>query len=85
LLLLKKFRIKELEPRKRFSIDAQIDERPLREVYLAAFEKVVKKANPWTIMAAYNQINGDFATENEYLLQDILRDEWGYDNLIVSG
>ena len=69
---------------KRFSIDAQIDERPLREVYLAAFEKVVKKANPWTIMAAYNQINGDFATENEYLLQDILRDEWGYDNLIVS-
>jgi len=69
---------------KRFSIDAQIDERPLREVYLAAFEKVVKKANPWTIMAAYNQINGNFATENEYLLQDILRDEWGYDNLIVS-
>ncbi|MGP3778550.1 beta-glucosidase [Halanaerobium saccharolyticum] len=69
---------------KRFSIDAQIDERPLREVYLAAFEKVVKKANPWTIMAAYNQINGDFATENEYLLQDILRDQWGYDNLIVS-
>lgn len=69
---------------KRFSIDAQIDERPLREVYLAAFEKVVKKANPWTIMAAYNQINGDFATENEYLLQDILRDQWGYDNLIIS-
>ena len=69
---------------KRFSIDAQIDERSLREIYLAAFEKVVKKANPWTIMAAYNQINGDFATENEYLLQDILRDEWGYDNLIVS-
>jgi beta-glucosidase len=69
---------------KRFSIDAQIDERPLREVYLAAFEKVVKKANPWTIMAAYNQINGDFATENKYLLQDILRDQWGYDNLIIS-
>lgn len=69
---------------KRFSIDAQIDERPLREIYLAAFEKVVKEANPWTIMAAYNQINGDFATENEYLLKDILRDEWGYDNLIVS-
>lgn len=69
---------------KRFSIDAQIEERPLREIYLAAFEKVVKEANPWTIMAAYNQINGDFATENEYLLQDILRDEWGYDNLVVS-
>lgn len=69
---------------KRFSIDAQIDERPLREIYLAAFEKVVKEANPWTVMAAYNQINGDFATENEYLLKDILRDEWGYDNLIVS-
>ena len=69
---------------KRFSIDAQIVERPLREIYLAAFEKVVKEANPWTIMAAYNQINGDFATENEYLLQDILRDEWGYDNVVVS-
>ncbi len=69
---------------KRFSIDAQIDERPLREIYLAAFEKVVKEANPWTVMAAYNQINGDFATENDYLLQDILRDEWGYDNLVVS-
>ncbi|MFP4199333.1 MAG: glycoside hydrolase family 3 protein, partial [Halanaerobium sp.] len=69
---------------KRFSIDARIDERPLREIYLAAFEKVVKEANPWTIMAAYNQVNGDFATENEYLLKDILRNEWGYDNLIVS-
>ncbi|MGM0500286.1 MAG: beta-glucosidase [Bacillota bacterium] len=69
---------------KRFSIDAQIEERPLREIYLAAFEKVVKEANPWTVMAAYNQINGDFATENNYLLQDILRDEWGYDNLVVS-
>jgi len=69
---------------KRFSIDAQIDERTLREIYLAAFEKVIKEANPWTVMAAYNQINGDFATENEYLLKDILRDEWGYENLIVS-
>lgn len=69
---------------KRFSIDAQIDERPLREIYLAAFEKVVKEAEPWTIMAAYNQINGDFATENNYLLQDILRDQWAYDNLVVS-
>ena len=69
---------------KRFSIDAQIDERPLREIYLAAFEKVVKEANPWTVMAAYNQINGDFATENPYLLQEILRDEWCYDNLVVS-
>ncbi|CCU81021.1 Beta-glucosidase [Halanaerobium saccharolyticum subsp. saccharolyticum DSM 6643] len=69
---------------KRFSIDAQIDERPLREIYLAAFEKVIKEANPWTVMAAYNQINGDFATENDYLLQDILRDQWGYDNLVVS-
>lgn len=69
---------------KRFSIDALIDERTLREIYLAAFEKVVKEANPWTVMAAYNQINGDFATQNEYLLKDILREEWGYDNLVVS-
>ncbi|MBF8436199.1 glycoside hydrolase family 3 C-terminal domain-containing protein [Halanaerobiaceae bacterium Z-7014] len=69
---------------KRFSIDAQIDERPLREIYLSAFEKIVKKANPWTIMAAYNQVNGDFATESSYLLKKILRNEWGYKNLVVS-
>lgn len=69
---------------KRYSIDARIDERPLREIYLAAFEKTVKKANPWTIMAAYNQINGDFANENNYLIQEILRDEWGYNNLVIS-
>jgi beta-glucosidase len=69
---------------KRYSIDAQIDERPLREIYLAAFEKTVKKANPWTVMAAYNQINGDFANENNYLIQEILRDEWGYNNLVIS-
>ena len=69
---------------KRYSIDAQIDERPLREIYLAAFKKVIKEADPWTVMTAYNQINGEFAAENNFLLQDILRDEWDYDNLVLS-
>lgn len=68
----------------RFSISAEVDERPLREIYLAAFEKVVKRSQPWTVMAAYNKLNGTYCTENHYLLTDILKDEWGFDGYVVS-
>lgn len=69
---------------RRMSVDAVIDERTLREIYLASFEDAVKKAKPWTIMCSYNRVNGEFASENKYLLTDILRDEWGFDGIVVS-
>lgn len=68
----------------RMSISSEVDERTLREIYLPAFEKIVKEANPWSIMVAYNKVNGSFATENEELLRGILKDEWGFDGLTIS-
>ncbi|MEA4906346.1 MAG: glycoside hydrolase family 3 C-terminal domain-containing protein [Anaerolineaceae bacterium] len=68
----------------RFSINAVIDERTLREIYLPAFEKAVKKAGPWTVMCAYNKINGRYASEHQQLLTGILKDEWGFKGLVVS-
>ena len=61
-----------------------VDERTLREIYLAQFETVVKEAKPWTVMCSYNRINGDYASQNGYLQNDILRGEWGFDGAIVS-
>lgn len=69
---------------KRMLISSVVDERTLREIYLYAFEIVVKKANPWTVMASYNKINGTYATENEWLLNHVLREEWGYDGFVVT-
>lgn len=63
---------------------SEVDERTLREIYLAAFETAVKKSDPWTFMASYNKINGEYSSENKWLLTDILRDEWGYDGLVMS-
>ena len=63
---------------------SNVDERTLREIYLAAFEKVVKQADPWTIMCSYNRLNGIFASENSWLLTDVLRREWGYDGAVIS-
>ena len=68
----------------RFEVDARIDERTLREIYLSAFERVVKQADPWTVMASYNRLNGTHASQHRGLLTDILKDEWGYEGMVVS-
>lgn len=68
----------------RMSIDTIVDERTLREIYLAGFEKAIKKAQPWTIMNAYNQLNGAFCSENTYLLNGILKKEWGHKGLVMT-
>jgi len=68
----------------RMTISAEVDERTMREIYLNAFEIVVRNASPWTIMSSYNKINGTFAGENKHLLTDILRNEWGFNGYVVS-
>ena len=68
----------------RHTISSEVDERTLREVYLRPFEAAVAEADPWTIMAAYNRINGTFGTEHRRLQIDVLKDEWGWPGAIVS-
>nr|WP_283945876.1 glycoside hydrolase family 3 C-terminal domain-containing protein [Paenibacillus amylolyticus] len=80
---LKHFAVNNQEER-RMSIDAVVDERTLREIYLASFEGAVKDGQPWTVMCSYNKVNGTYAGENEWLLTDILKDEWGHEGLVVS-
>ncbi len=80
---LKHFAVNNQE-RNRMSIDAIVDPRALREIYLAGFEDAVKEGRPATVMAAYNRVNGDYCCESEFLLGKLLRDEWGYEGLVVS-
>ena len=69
---------------RRFTINTLVDERALREIYLPAFETAVKKAQPWTIMCAYNKVNGVLCSEHHRLLVKILKEEWGFAGLVVS-
>ncbi len=69
---------------RRMSVSAEIDERTLHEIYLAAFEPVVREAKPWTVMCSYNKINGEYSSQNKELLTDILREKWGFEGLVVS-
>ena len=68
----------------RMSNSSEADERTLREIYFPAFETAVKKAQPYTFMCSYNQINGTFASENKWLLTDVLRNDWGFEGYVMS-
>jgi beta-glucosidase len=68
----------------RMRVSADVDERALREIYLPAFEQCVRQARPWTVMCAYNKVNGTYASESYWLLTQVLRKEWGFTGLVVS-
>ncbi|GMA19470.1 glycoside hydrolase family 3 C-terminal domain-containing protein [Arsenicicoccus piscis] len=68
----------------RLRVNAVVDERTLREIYLPAFERTVKQAKPWTVMASYNKVNGEWVSQDPWLLTEVLRDEWGYEGMTVS-
>ncbi|MFT4148333.1 MAG: glycoside hydrolase family 3 C-terminal domain-containing protein [Micrococcaceae bacterium] len=68
----------------RMTIDEVVDERSLREIYLSAFEKVIKSSKPQMIMTSYNRVNGEYANENTHINNEILRDEWGYDATVTT-
>jgi beta-glucosidase len=68
----------------RMRVSSDVDERTLREIYLPAFERVVREAQPATVMCSYNRINGVFSSENRWLLTEVLRGEWGFEGAVVS-
>lgn len=80
---LKHFAVNNQETR-RMSIDAQLSQRALREIYLASFEKAVKLGRPGTVMCSYNRVNGVYASQNPWLLTEILREEWGYQGATIT-
>jgi beta-glucosidase len=72
------------QERKRLTSNSVVDERALREIYLAGFERVIKEAKPTTVMTSYNRLNGEYTSESKRLLTDILRDEWGFEGLVMT-
>ncbi|SIT05091.1 glycoside hydrolase family 3 C-terminal domain-containing protein [Alicyclobacillus vulcanalis] len=69
---------------RRLTTDARVDERALREIYLASFEGAVQGGRPWTVMCAYNRLNGTYCSEHPWLLTEVLRRQWGFDGIVVS-
>jgi beta-glucosidase len=69
---------------RRMSVSAEVDERTLREIYLPAFEAVVREAKPDTLMCSYNRINGVYSCENKWLLTDVLRKDWGFEGYVMT-
>lgn len=80
---LKHFAVNNQE-RHRATIDVRVDPRTLREIYLTGFERAIRQARPWTVMCAYNRVNGAFCSEHRELLTDILRDEWGFEGVLLT-
>ena len=80
---IKHFALNSQEHR-RMSSSSEADERTIREIYLPAFEAAVKEAKPWTVMCSYNRVNGVYASEDPWLLTEVLRNEWGFDGCVVS-
>jgi beta-glucosidase len=80
---LKHFAVNNQEAR-RMTVSAEVDERTLREIYLSAFEAAVTRTQPWAVMCSYNRVNGTYGSEHHGLLTKILRDEWGFEGLVVS-
>lgn len=68
----------------RFTISSEATERAIREIYLPAFEAAIREAKSWTLMSSYNKVNGIYASENHYLLTDVLKKEWGFDGAVIS-
>lgn len=79
----KHFAVNNQENRRR-TINVIIDERNLREIYLKAFEMIIEKSKPWSIMSAYNKMNGEYCSENTHLLEELLRKEWKYKGIVIS-
>jgi len=72
------------QERLRMTIDAVVDERAQREIYLTGFEKCIKQAQPWTVMCSYNKVDGEYLSDHKRLLTDVLRDEWGFEGLVMT-